>query len=163
MFIFFPLPDSYLMMSECSYSWCAGSVFGISLCCLCLSPNTCSVATNQARNQGGAGEAKSPLQTFSPPLEKCVGYSLKILYIVQKIWAPLRKLCPSWCLKLVTGLRLTIFVLLCYSSTLVIWIVSLTQNKYCYYYYKYHKVRHRIQIKNFDWWRWCHIDGSQHS
>jgi len=29
---------------------------------------------------------------FSPPLEKCVGHSLKILDIVQKILAPLRKL-----------------------------------------------------------------------
>jgi len=52
------------------------------------------------------GEA--PLEKVSPPLEKCVGYSLKILDIVQKIWAPLRKLftppgVPSWlraCLKL---------------------------------------------------------------
>jgi len=36
-----------------------------------------------------------------PPLEKCVGYSLKILDIVQKMWAPSRKLfappgSPSW-------------------------------------------------------------------
>jgi len=33
-FIFLPLPDS--LMNECSYSWCAVSVFGISLCCLFL-------------------------------------------------------------------------------------------------------------------------------
>ena len=34
-----------------------------------------------------------PLEKFSPPpLEKCVGYSLKLLNKVQKIWAPLRKL-----------------------------------------------------------------------
>ena len=44
---------------------------------------------------------KVPLENFSPPLEKCVGYSLKISDIVQKIWAPLRKLfappgVPSW-------------------------------------------------------------------
>jgi len=36
------------------------------------------------------GEA--PLENFSSPLEKSVGYSLKILGIVQKISAPLRKL-----------------------------------------------------------------------
>ena len=54
--------------------------------------------TAQTHNQGGA---KPPLEHFSPPLEKCVGYSLKLLDIVQKIWAPLRKLfappgVPSW-------------------------------------------------------------------
>jgi len=36
------------------------------------------------------GEAT--LETFLPPLEKGVGYSLKMLDIVQKLWAPLRKL-----------------------------------------------------------------------
>jgi len=41
------------------------------------------------------------LEKFPPPLEKFVGYSLKILDIVQKIWALLRKLFappgdPSW-------------------------------------------------------------------
>jgi len=45
--------------------------------------------------------AKPPLENFSPPLEKCVGHSFKILDIVQKIWAPLGKLfdppgVPSW-------------------------------------------------------------------
>jgi len=35
------------------------------------------------------------------PLEKCVGHGLKLLDIVQKIWAPLRRLfappgVPSW-------------------------------------------------------------------
>jgi len=40
---------------------------------------------NQARNQGGT----------KPPLEKCVGHSLKILDIVQKIWVPLGKLFAS--------------------------------------------------------------------
>ena len=54
----------------------------------------------QARNQGGAG-GRSPPRKFSPHLEKCVGHSLKILDIVQKIWAPLGKLfappgVPSW-------------------------------------------------------------------
>jgi len=34
----------------------------------------------QARNQGG----EAYLQNFSPPLEKFVGHSLKILDIVQK-------------------------------------------------------------------------------
>ena len=48
----------------------------------------------QARNQGGTGK-------FPPPLEKCIGYRLKLLDIVQKIWTPLRKLFalpgdPSW-------------------------------------------------------------------
>jgi len=42
---------------------------------------------NQARNQG-----EKPLQNFSPPLEICVGNSLKLLDIIYKIWAPLRKL-----------------------------------------------------------------------
>jgi len=36
------------------------------------------------------GEA--PLEKFLPHLEKCVGHNLKILDIVPKIWAPLRKL-----------------------------------------------------------------------
>jgi len=42
----------------------------------------------QARKQRG----EAPLETFSPPLEKCVGHSLKLLDIVQKLWAPRRKL-----------------------------------------------------------------------
>jgi len=41
------------------------------------------------------------LENFSPPLEECVGHSLKLLDTVQKFWAPLRKLsvppgAPSW-------------------------------------------------------------------
>jgi len=44
---FFPLPDYCLTMRECSCNqscnWCVVSVFGVSLCCLCLSSNTCSV------------------------------------------------------------------------------------------------------------------------
>jgi len=43
----------------------------------------------QARNQGG-GEYP-PRKIFSP-MGKCVGYSLIILDIIQKISAPLRKL-----------------------------------------------------------------------
>jgi len=35
------------------------------------------------RTQGG----EAPLRNISTPLEKCVGSSLKILDIVQKIWA----------------------------------------------------------------------------
>jgi len=69
-------------------------------------------AKQQTRNQGGAGGAKPLQENFLPPLEKCVGYSLKLLDIVQKIWAPLKKnwgpsqktLRPSWCPKPVTGL-----------------------------------------------------------
>ena len=45
----------------------------------------------QARNPGAQG-ATPPLENFSLPLEKCVGHSLKLLDIVQKIWAPLGKL-----------------------------------------------------------------------
>jgi len=56
----------------------------------------------------GRRGAKPPLENFSPssrayegPLEKCVGYSLKLLDTVQKIWTPLSKLfappgVPSW-------------------------------------------------------------------
>jgi len=48
----------------------------------------------------GAG-GLCPPRKFLLPLEKCVGYSLKILDIFQKIWASLRKLIappgvPSW-------------------------------------------------------------------
>ena len=50
---------------------------------------------------GGAVGAKPHPENFSPPLEKCVGHSLKILDIVQEMWAPLGKLfippaVPSW-------------------------------------------------------------------
>ena len=50
---------------------------------------------------GGAQGGEVPLENFSPLLEKCVGRSLKLLDILQKIWAPLRKLfarpgVPSW-------------------------------------------------------------------
>jgi len=51
-----------------------------------------STSRAQARNQGGAGGAKPPLENFSPSLEKCVGHRLKLLDIVQNIWAPLNKL-----------------------------------------------------------------------
>jgi len=45
--------------------------------------------------------ASPPTENFSTPLEKCIGHRLKLLDIVQKIWAPLRKLFaplgdPSW-------------------------------------------------------------------
>jgi len=46
----------------------------------------------QARNQAGRRGGETPPRNFFAPLEKCVEYSLKILDIVQKIWAPLRKL-----------------------------------------------------------------------
>jgi len=49
----------------------------------------------------GAQGGEVPTRKFFYHLEKCVGHSLKILHIVQKIWAPLRKLfappgVPSW-------------------------------------------------------------------
>jgi len=55
------------------------------------------VGGNQARNQGGV----APVENFSPPLEECVGHSLKLLDTVQNFWAPLSKLfappgVPSW-------------------------------------------------------------------
>jgi len=58
-------------------------------------------AANQARNQRRRREAKPPLEKFYPPSEKCAGHNLKLLDIVQKFWAPLRKLftppgVPSW-------------------------------------------------------------------
>ena len=46
------------------------------------------VCLYQARNQGG----RSNPRKFFAPLEKCVGHSLKILDIVQKIWPHLGKL-----------------------------------------------------------------------
>jgi len=54
----------------------------------------------QARNQGARGGEVS-LEKILPPLEKCVGHSLTILDIVEKIWCPLGKLfappgVPSW-------------------------------------------------------------------
>jgi len=56
--------------------------------------------TQQARNQ--VGEKK----TF-PPLEKCVGHPLKLLYIVKKFGPLSETLRPSWCFKLVTSLLLS--------------------------------------------------------
>jgi len=44
----------------------------------------------QARNQG----REAPLEHFLTPLKKCDGYSLKLLDIVQKIWAPLKNSSP---------------------------------------------------------------------
>jgi len=59
----------------------------------------------------GAGWANPPLENFSPPQEKFVGYILKLLDIVQKIWAPLRKLfappgVPGWLRAWVTVISL---------------------------------------------------------
>ena len=39
------------------------------------------MSRDQARNQESAGGA-NPLKNLSPPLKKCVGYSLKILHVV---------------------------------------------------------------------------------
>jgi len=62
---------------------------------------TLLVSAHQARNQSGAGSAKPPLEQFSLHLEECVGHRLKLLDIIQEIWAPLRKLfappgVPNW-------------------------------------------------------------------
>jgi len=62
------------------------------------SANGFVITDYQARNQGGA---KPALENFSPTLEKCVGHSLKILDMVQKILALVGKLfappgVPSW-------------------------------------------------------------------
>ena len=56
-----------------------------------------SITYCQARNQ----EGEAPQKIYLIPMEKCVGHSLKLLDIVQKIWAPLRKLfaprgVPRW-------------------------------------------------------------------
>jgi len=54
----------------------------------------------------GAQGAFLPLKNFSPPLEKCVGYSLK-LGKSFKILGPSQKTLRSpWCPKLVAGLHL---------------------------------------------------------
>jgi len=42
---------------------------------------------NRPVTRRAQGAASPPLENFSAPLEKCVGYSLKLLDIVQKIWA----------------------------------------------------------------------------
>ena len=60
---------------------------------------TSTVARPVTRGQVQGVEA--PSTKFFAPLEKCVGDNLKILDIVQKIWAPLGKLfaplgVPSW-------------------------------------------------------------------
>jgi len=75
------------------------SNFGLLFCFTC----------QQARNQGGRRAAKPPLKNFSLSLEKSLGHSLKILDMVQKILAPLGKLRPSWCPKLVTCLLVSFF------------------------------------------------------
>jgi len=64
----------------------------IELCCWVI----CSIWFRPVTRGGEALPRK-----FSPPLEKCVGHRLKLLDIVQKILAPLRKLfappgVPSW-------------------------------------------------------------------
>jgi len=59
------------------------------------------LCSRQARDHGGANP---PAKVFSH-LEKCVGRSLKLLNIIEKVWAPIRKLfAPPWCPKVVTGL-----------------------------------------------------------
>jgi len=56
---------------------------------------------DQAHNQGGRKGGEGPLENFSTTLEKCVGHILKLVNMVSKTWAPLRKLfappsVPSW-------------------------------------------------------------------
>jgi len=50
----------------------------------------------QARNYGGAGERSLLGKSFAPPLENCVGHSLKNLgwSLLKKIFAP--HIVPSW-------------------------------------------------------------------
>jgi len=64
-----------------------------------LASGACAINGPQCRPVTWGGEA--PPRKFFSPLEKCVPYSLKILDIVQKIWALLTKLfgspgVPSW-------------------------------------------------------------------
>jgi len=55
--------------------------------------NWCPVKIISLTDQDGTrGVKPPPLENFLPLLKKCIGYSLKILDIFQKIWAPLRKL-----------------------------------------------------------------------
>jgi len=70
------------------------------LTCNCLAP-----VQSRPVARGGAGRGRSPPKKFFVPLEKCVGYSLKILDTAKKKLGPSQKtLRPSWCPKLVTGL-----------------------------------------------------------
>jgi len=63
--------------------------------------NLAAIVATKPATSGGAVGSNTPLESLWTPLEKCVGYSLKILDIVQRIWAPLKKLfaspgVPSW-------------------------------------------------------------------
>jgi len=60
-----------------------------------------SVLSHNAETGLQSGGASFPVKFFSPPLKKCAGRSLKLLDVVHKMWAPLRKLfappgVPSW-------------------------------------------------------------------
>jgi len=68
----------------------------------------------------GEQERQTPPAKFFPPLEKCVGHNLKLLDIVKKFWATLRK--PSYCPNLVTVLdkslmKITSFIEACFTET----------------------------------------------
>jgi len=63
---------------------------------ICVGPLKTIGHRPATRREGGRS---LPYKPFSPPLEKSVGHSWKLLDIVWKIWAHLRKLftwCPSW-------------------------------------------------------------------
>jgi len=57
------------------------------------------------------GRRGASLHNFSSFPEKCVGHSLKLLDIVQQLWAPLRKLFTHLVAhKLVTGLLVIVCI-----------------------------------------------------
>ena len=67
---------------------------------LCAIPRRYSMMCRPV-TRGGRRRGEDPLKNFSPPVEKCVGYSVKLLDIVQKNRAPLRQMftppgVPSW-------------------------------------------------------------------
>jgi len=66
--------------------WSIATGANVNLCRMCV-----TVPESTVTRWGAGRRGEAPLENFSPPLEKCVG-SLKLLDIVQNIWAPLGKL-----------------------------------------------------------------------
>jgi len=91
---------SFLLLKQAVYA-ASLTVAYLSFFIESLFENVAYISCGEARNQWSAGGSKRPPENFSPPLEKCIGHRLKLVDIVQKMWAPLRKRFappsdPSW-------------------------------------------------------------------